>query len=436
MSDESSCFLEAAARIGRSLCRSAYWDSERRHCNWVGRSALEVSAIDAPLVPTTVALGADLYSGAAGVCLFLAELYAIVGDDEARDAAIAGASNALRNAGRRLAEPAQPLGFYAGLLGTAFAGHRVAALAADPGLATCADALLDRVVAAATAPHVFDVIGGNAGAIPALLVLSRLVDRPGLRDLAHALGGELLQTAERRGAVYWWDPQMVVGPGDSSALLTGLAHGASGLGLSLLELHQDNGRGDVLDAARGAFTYEDTHFDALEGNWVDLRTAGATGSAAHPSDAPRRFSMAWCHGAPGIALARARASRIDPDPAQRAAHERVARTAVVTTVKGMNRALADRRADATLCHGLCGLCEISLTVAGWLNDCGIAETSASIARALLDRHSNPGDWPTGVSSGGPNPSLMLGTAGVGFHFLRQYYPRRIASPLWLMTTTE
>ena len=116
-----------------------------------------------------------------------------------------------------------------------------AALTGATDLADRGDALLERVMTEASIPHLFDVIGGNAGAIPALLGLGRGLARPALVDLAIRLGDELLDAAERREEVWTWHPDRVAGPGISGVLLTGLAHGASGLGLALLELHAATG---------------------------------------------------------------------------------------------------------------------------------------------------------------------------------------------------
>ena len=55
-------------------------------------------------------------------------------------------------------------------------------------------------------------------------------------------------------------------------------------------------------AACAAIAYERSLFSPETGNWPDLRelkTSRQTGD-----DDQQRFMMAWCHGAPGIGLAR------------------------------------------------------------------------------------------------------------------------------------
>ena len=48
---------------------------------------------------------------------------------------------------------------------------------------------------------------------------------------------------------------------------------------------------------------------------------------------------------------------------------------------------------------------------------------------MIDRHARSGNWPSGLVSRGPNPSLMLGSAGVGYSLLRLYDPKTVPSVL-------
>jgi lantibiotic modifying enzyme len=407
---------EAAARIGEALCRSAYWSRDGRLCNWMGRSPAEVTQLGGPLTPTAMALGPDLYGGTAGVALFLAELFALGGNAEARRTALGALARSIRQIDLAPDGAASPLSLFGGRLGVAYAAHRVAALTGEEGVAAGADRLLDGLAAGLEAPHVLDVIGGSAGAIPALLAIGR----PGDRAVAIALGEELLRLAIRQGAVWSWDAERAAGPGIGPHFLTGLAHGASGLGLALLELHAATGRADFLEAARGAFGYEDALYHADVGNWPDLRSVGP---AAEAAAGPPAFGAAWCHGAPGIALARLRAATLDPARAE--THLAYARAALATTAAAVSRAVQVPRVDATLCHGLAGLAEILLIGGLDLDEPAFRGASAEVDDALIRRHHEAADWPSGVASTGPNPSLMLGTAGVGHHLLRQHDPARV-----------
>ena len=418
-------FLPAAVEIGRALCREAIWDAAGSLCNWMGRSPRESTEVGGPITPTSTALGPDLYSGSLGVAWFLARLGAATGDPEFRRTALAATSRSLRQLELSPEASGVPVSYYSGLVGTAFALDRIAALTGEATLDDQVDGLLARVAAGVTAPHVLDVIGGNAGAIPALLALSRGGQRPATRGVAERLGEELLQTAIRQGPVWTWEAEKAAGPASGTVPLAGFAHGNAGLGLALFELYAASGRRDFRDGGRGAFAYEDGLFDAAAGNWPDLRPFGPETTQT------RQFTLAWCHGAPGIALARMRAAALDPESA--AAYLSAARIALATTQAALDSVLTLERHDATLCHGAGGLSEIVWTGGQWLGDAALAEAARAAGRALIDKYAASGSWPSGVATGGPNPSLMLGKAGIGMHFLRLHSTLISVPPLLIVT---
>ncbi|MBV9122877.1 MAG: hypothetical protein JO112_05945, partial [Planctomycetes bacterium] len=84
------------------------------------------------------------------------------------------------------------------------------------------------------------------------------------------------------------------------------------------------------------------------------------------------------------------------------------------------------------CHGLAGLTEVVLTAGQWLADESYLVWARTAAANLIAKHAAQEDWPSGVASRGPNPSLMLGTAGIGYHFLRQYDPEHVPPLLILV----
>jgi lantibiotic modifying enzyme len=243
--------------------------------------------------------------------------------------------------------------------------------------------------------------------------------------LAIALGEYLCLKALRQGALWCWDPAIATGPGTASTPLTGLSHGASGMGLALMELYATTGRSDFLEAGRGAFAYEDSLFNPTLGNWPDLRHDDPCGIASRTP----RYARAWCHGAPGIALARLRASALDPTRAE--THLTMARAAITTTLQAIDQRLGLPSRDASLCHGLAGLMEVVLIAGRTWDDPGCLAQADAAVRFLIDRHACQGDWPSGVASAGPNPSLMLGLAGTGYAFLRLEDPQQVPPILLL-----
>ncbi|AKJ05795.1 Lanthionine biosynthesis protein LanM [Archangium gephyra] len=417
--------LEAATRLGRTLCESAFWEAERQRCNWMGRNE-EVYLPGAQVPPTSAALGPLVYSGSAGVALFLSELSEVTGEPAFREAALGGIRRSTWHYLHRPAgtAPVSALSFFSGALGAAYVAWRIAGRDPGAGLDGELDALLGRVSRALSEPHPLDLIGGNAGAIPALLAMAKTPAWRLCRDVALRCGEELCAAAEWQGGVAVWPHEKTARGPLTSPPLTGLAHGASGIALALLELYAATGEGRFRNTARGAFAYEDSLFSPAHGNWPDLRVF--PGVAPSPTPA---YSSAWCHGAPGIALARLRAMTLDPE--QREVHAAVARTALSTTAAALERTLAQPRADATLCHGGTGLSEVMLSGAEQLGDGTYRSLAEKAVTTLVERYATSGDWPSGVLSNGPNPSLMLGTAGIGHHLLRLHAPERVAPVLVL-----
>ncbi len=346
--------LDKAAGLGRTLCASAYWHDGR--CNWVGRSARESADPRVPLTPTVAALGPELYSGTAGIAVFLAQLQARVHADEFRDTAL----GAIRQSLWRSADLPVLVSrsFYSGAVGIAYAAARVGLLLDEPAIVAEGLALAQRTVAARDGDHLLDVIGGHAGAIAPLFWLAALPGGEGLEAAAIAYAGELADAAMRDGGVWRWDNDRACGAGVGSVPLCGLAHGASGMGLALIECGVRCRRREWIDGGLAAFRYEDQLFDQERGNWPDLREHRTSGGE-EPRGA-RAFMVAWCHGAAGIGLARLRALRLLPGRRQRI--EPGVRRALRATA-AMLKALPDE-ADASPCHGRAGLAETLLLRVG------------------------------------------------------------------------
>jgi lantibiotic modifying enzyme len=421
--------LEGAVRVGDQLCATARWHGER--CNWIGHSVEEMDPVTELINPMVAALGADLYSGSAGVGLFLAELHALTGSETHRRTARAALWRSLDKA----PGPALRLfGLHSGALGIAYAAGRAGWLLEDRALFEAGlrlgEATLAELRQAPDEPWPLDIISGDAGGILALLALGQLPGGGSLVEAAVEMGERLCRRAERMGAMWLWHepayglkspPAPSPDGSGRPAPLTGYSHGAAGIGLGLLELHAKTGDPRFREAGLGALTYEDHWFSAQRGNWPDLR------SWAHgvPLDQQPVWGGSWCHGAPGIGLARARAMSLVPDERPRLVAN--LRVAVETTRQLLRHGVAER--DATLCHGTSGLGETLLYAGLALPDDGYRADALALGEQLLDVLEVRGAWLSGVASGGPSPTLMLGDAGVGYFLLRLCEPGRVPSVL-------
>lgn len=127
----------------------------------------------------------------------------------------------------------------------------------------------------------FDVMGGVAGLVGPLLQLREAY----ATDLAFQAGRHLVQSQNAEGG---W-PRV-----DQSRSLMGFSHGTSGIGAALAVLHQQLNLAGALEAIERALSLETLNFSPALGNWPDLRIPESSSS----------FMVAWCHGAPGVALSR------------------------------------------------------------------------------------------------------------------------------------
>lgn len=396
MTFDAHVAASVADRIADHLCDTAFRHGDR--CTWMGMT--QDADDDSDLVEFSYGtLGPDLYGGSSGVALFLSEACRRTGDRRWRDTALAGIAHALDRLDT--IPPQARIGFYTGHVGVAYAAALIGRSLERADLEAQAIAVLERLGGPADGDVVADLLSGDTGAISPLLALAVQLDRPALCDLAMRLGRRTAATAIRTDDGWSWP--LSAGAIEAARPLTGLAHGAAGIGWSLLELGTATGAGEMIEAAHQAFRYENRWFRTAEDNWPDFREEDG-------DEAPS--CVAWCHGAPGIGLTRLRAVELGFD-----AYRADADAAMRTT----RSSLADRDTwidgDFSLCHGRAGLGEALRYASLVLSEPGLAELVADAAAAGAARFADdPDSWPCGVRRGS-NPSLMIGLAGIGYFFL-------------------
>jgi hypothetical protein len=389
-------YLTVARDIANHLMTEALWNADR--CTWIGASLSGTQN-------QSETLGPDVYDGTIGIAYFLAHLYRITGDPRLRSTALGATRQAFACLER--VPTRVRLGLYTGWIGIALASVRIGAMLDEPTLIEAGRSLLGRVDDARSGEHEFDVMSGSAGAIMALLAYPES-DAATMTGKATQLGDELLHSATRDNHGLSW-PSTVA---RRSQHLTGYAHGASGIGLALLKLGVGTGAQRFIDAAMDAFAWERQWFDSTVGNWPDLRER----PASRRRRGPLPYMTAWCHGAPGIGLARSRAWQLCGD--ERLRNEAV--MALKTTRQSVETALGQGFANFSLCHGLAGNADI-LSLGSELPGepvSSLTEIARDVAGFGRRYYAASGDgWPGGNQSG-ESPGLMLGLAGIGWFYLR------------------
>ncbi|MDB5241778.1 MAG: hypothetical protein JWP57_2403 [Spirosoma sp.] len=410
----TSTFVDMAAEIGRLICRDAIWQGPR--CNFL--TSTNDPQFEYPK-PYFKSLEADFYAGSAGVAYFLAALYHATGDRLIRKTALGTLHNALATS-RRIPATAQ-LGFFSGWTGIAYAAIRAGRWLSDEAVLSEGQRLLTDIVNLDLHRVGIDVIDGAAGAIPALIQLEREQDSPPLRSFIIRLADQLVSRAEQSAEGCSWNTI----PNSGYRNLTGLAHGTAGITNALFEAFALTGNATYRETAFEGLRYENSFFDQQQQNWPDFRmenqprqhdaSKGITGPAC---------SCSWCHGAPGIALARLRGYELTGLAALRAEAE----TGIQTTARQLTW---EHQQNFSLCHGLAGNADVLLEAADIFYLPDWRQQAEAIGQLRQERYQKTGLWANGLYNEYQIPDFMLGLSGTGYFCLRLANPAVYRSVLML-----
>ncbi|WP_089934789.1 type 2 lanthipeptide synthetase LanM family protein [Candidatus Entotheonella palauensis] len=354
-------------------------------------------------------LGMELYDGLPGITLFLAYLGALT--HETRYTTLAQtAVKALCSQATALDAPAYAIGAFTGYGGILYTLAHVAALWDQPDLLAAAEVLVERLPAWIEQDTHFDVISGAAGCVGSLLSLYQQAPAPRTLEVAVQCGDWLLRHAQPMAHGVGWLPAFPAkGP------LSGFSHGAAGIAWALLNLGARTGEARFIAGAREAMAYERTLFSPTAGNWLDLRELNGL-----EHQLPSGCMTAWCHGAPGIGLARLQALRHLEDTQL---HHEIDVALQTTLKQGFGTSHG-------LCHGALGNLELLIRAAQTPGYSSWREQAEGYRAMILDQIERQG-WRCSTPFGLESPGLMTGLAGIGYGLLRLAEPERMPSVLAL-----
>jgi type 2 lantibiotic biosynthesis protein LanM len=372
--------------------------------NWIGLTYLP-KARRYQLQP----LGDNLYDGNHGIALFLAALARITGEGEWRQLALDAVRDSLDR--YRTLDPAIAsrlvseigIGAGSGVGSIIYCLAQMARFLDEPDLATVAGQLARVLTPEAIAlDRSFDLISGTAGAIISLLALHGVENDDSLVERAIHCGDHLL--ASRVIGRCGWRAWPVI----NGELTTGLSHGAAGIALALLRLYGVSGEERFLDGAREAIAFEDSLLDLRRHNWQDLESAP-------------EFLSSWCHGAPGIGLARIGGLSLLDTAEIRRDIESALKTTLDTGLPPIDH----------LCCGNFGRIETLLVASERLArpDLGAIAYQQAGRRVALARRRGNFALTGGVNNAIDVPGFFQGMAGIGYQLLRLGTPHRIPSVL-------
>jgi lantibiotic modifying enzyme len=275
-----------------------YLDAAVKAARWIRSARVEMPEglvwIAGPERPEGLSSSPDLYTGGAGVVLFLLDLAAVTGDKTYRDEAEGGADGLLASLPAAFDRERDDAGLYSGLSGVGFTLDRVARTTGKERHRKGAERAAELVRAAARPAgagvewgEITDVIGGGAGIGLYLLQRARERGDAAARDLAVRAGRRLIELGIPEAGGRKWR----MSPGFAE-IMPNFSHGTAGIAYFLATLYRETGGKEFLEAARAGARYL-------------LSIADTRGDAClifHDEPAGKGlYYLGWCHGPVGTA---------------------------------------------------------------------------------------------------------------------------------------
>jgi len=246
-----------------------------------------------------------------------------------------------------------------------------------------------------------DIMSGSSGAIVGLLNLYKVDSDENILNKAIVCGQHLLNNRILFNGYKVWKSSREIVP------LTGFSHGAAGISFALFHLYSLTKYEEFLLAAIEGISYERSVFSKVDRNWPDFR------------EYPKlKFLNSWCHGAPGIALARLGGTKIY----QSLDIQKDIDIGIQTTQS------CDMQRMDHLCCGNFGRCEVLFVASNKLGQTKLKTEAEKKIAYIMARAKLTGGYrlPGSVF----NPSFFNGISGIGYELLRIACPDLPSVLLW------
>ena len=407
---QTETLMKAAKEIAANLQSEAIF-SKDGSCSW----------ITAGIIPGTERfrlqpMSFDLYDGLPGVALFLSALLSVKDDPALRrlnESTLQSLRQGLTQMKRYgVAVSGGMIGIASGMSSAIYTLIEISEFLGDPTFIDDAKSVCHMITPSVIQnDRHFDIISGSAGCILGMLALYKLTGHQEAFEKANLCGEHLLRnlTENKDGTCGW----KTVG----DKMLAGFSHGQAGIAYALLKLFEFTGTTTYRDVAERAIRYENTLFSQEHNNWQDIRE-----SEDQPGTS-QSYLRTWCHGAPGIGLARLASRHILDNPMV----ETDIRNAIhATRESSMNMGVRDH-----LCCGDMGLADILLYFAVKTGNRDLLIESGKKASRVLQVAEKTGYYNLllGLGENMINPGFFQGISGIGYALLRQAYPEKFPSIL-------
>jgi len=295
------------------------------------------------------------------------------------------------------------LGAYDGIGGVLFVFNQIYKLWGDETIISYINKVVDFIPRLLKNNSELDVISGVSGCILGLYSARDFIDDSRLKLLLNDCVANLLDRypnpVENPAVEYYC----------GSKPLLGFSHGISGFVYSLVLANKVLRYNKIDRWISQALNYERSCYSYNKRNWPDYRKPLHVLHRLNITDQPdQRFTTAWCHGAPGIALSRIGMKKHGYDDCQLSNEIHMA---IKTTI---DQGFASE--NHCLCHGLLGNLDVVLTAKqeGYLDNQTYTRIEKEIIQSirLNGLHTNNGLSPINI------PGLMMGAAGIAYQLMR------------------
>ncbi|MHC5855462.1 type 2 lanthipeptide synthetase LanM family protein [Nostoc sp.] len=350
-------------------------------------------------------MGYNLYNGSGGAALFLAALASVTNKAEFGDLALATLQSLRKGIQERDPELQQALlkhlgmGGATGLASVVYTFVRIAGFLSEPKLIDDAQQIASWLkVDAIAADEEPGILMGAAGTILSLLALYKVTQASDTLEQAIAWGNYLLdqRVTTDTGCKIWKNA--------AGEDLTGFSQGIAGIAYALLQLYATTKDSAFLSTAKEAIAYEQSSLAATD-NFLDNSQPLAS----------------WCHGLPGIILARLGSLNILNT-------EEIRQELEITLPKIQQPSLT---ALDNLCCGNFAHLEALLVAAEQLSRPELLETARLQTSLVLHRAAIAGSFQLlpNLPAEVYHPGFSQGSVGIGYGLLRLLYPHRLPSVL-------
>lgn len=268
--------------------------------------------------------------------------------------------------------------------------------------------------------HRFELLNGLCGEIISLIHLHDLTGNKSILMDLNLKVQELIEGIKIGKDGIFWDVAPL-----HSVSLAGFSHGLSGIAFTLKQLANYFRNSSFNYLSNLALCEENALFREHLSNWIDLRKnmKDVKDKVLSTKEFPASYAdtVAWCHGAPGIGMARISDLIKDDDEYINVALEKTNHV-INSNIKN----------DFTLCHGLSGLAMLNIEMYKWTKKDEYLNKNEGLIQKIKHEHKHS-RLTNGYSSKNIKqefcPSLFLGTSGIAYFLLHQKYPHNHQSIL-------